>query len=154
MGDLSFVFARGSDVDQRLGSLALCQSMLSESTYLRIVSLFRHRIIRSLVLWYFARHFPALRLPLVAAPVENLYTLMPEQAEGPQRITSPPIGFIAIEYTGRFGRDPVATTNFGKFLGRDVITNDLILQICSPIDVDRSRDVSCIVEQNVFVRFD
>src|SRR5437868_8611188 len=128
--------------------------MLSESAYLRIVSLFRDRIIGSLVLWYFAGHLPALRLPLVTAPVENLYILMPEQAEGPERVTSPPIGFVAIEYAGRFGRDPIATTYFGKFLRCDVITNDGILQIRSPIDVNRSRDVSCIVEQNVLVRFD
>src|SRR5438874_5643821 len=128
--------------------------MLSESAYLRIISLFRHRIIGSLGLWYFAGHFPALRLPLIAAPVEDLYILMPEQAEGPECITSPPIGFVAIEYAGRFGGNPIATTYFGKFLGRDVITNDRILQVGPPIDVDRSRDVSCIVEQNVLVRFD
>src|SRR6267378_990075 len=128
--------------------------MLSKGADLGIVSLFRHRIIGSLILRYFARHLSALRFPLVAAPVENLYILVPEQSKGPKRVTGPPIGFVAIEYTGRFGRDPVATTYFGKFLGRDVITNDGILQIRPPIDVNRSRDVSGIVEQNILVRLD
>ena len=154
MGDLPFVLAGGPDVDQWLGSLALCQSMFSEGTDLRIVSLFRHRVIGPLVLRHFAGHLPPLRLPLVAAPIKNLYILMSEQAESPKSITGPPIGFIAIEYAGHFGRDPIATTYFGEFRGRDVITNDGILKVRPPIDVDRSRDVSCVVEQNVLVRLD
>ena len=128
--------------------------MFSKGADLRIVSLFRHRVIGPLIFRYFAVHLPALRLPLVAAAIEDLYILMPEQAESPERITGPPIGFVAIEDAGHFRRDPIATTHFGEFLGRDVITNDGILKVRPPIDVDRSRDVSCVVEQNVLVRLD
>ena len=103
---------------------------------------------------HFARHFAAVGFPFVAAAVQDLHISVSEQPEGPERVAGPPVRFVAVENTGRFGRNAVATAKFGEFVRRDVVADHRILQIRPPIDVDRAGNVAGVIKQDVFVRFD
>ena len=154
VGDLALVFAGRTHIDERLFRLALRERFIGKGANLLVHPSRRHGIICVRIFRHFARHLAAIGFPFVAAAVENLHLLVSEQTERPERVAGPPVRFVAVENTGRFGRDPVATAKFGEFFRRDVIANHRILQIGPPIDVDRAGNVTGVVKQDVLIRFD
>src|SRR5205807_3746637 len=133
--DLALVLTRGTDIDQRFARFTLRQSFVRESANFLIVTSLRHRIICARIFRCLSRHLPAFCLPFVAAAVENLHLIMAEQSKSPESVARPPIRFVAIENTGRFGRDAIAAAQLGEFVWLNVIANNRILQVRSPIDV-------------------
>ena len=76
------------------------------------------------------------------------------KAESPKRIAGPPVGFVPVEYNGRVVRDAVVLAESSEFFWSDVVTDELVLEIGTPIDVDGPLNVAHVVEKNVFVALD
>ncbi len=101
-----------------------------------------------------ARVGAAFSLPFRTPAVQQLHLLMPEKAEDPQRVGRPPIGLVAIENHGRFGRNAVAGGEFRERLRRNVVTLHGIVQVLAPINVNGVRNVAGAVKKDVLVAFD
>ena len=125
--DLTLVFAWGTHINERLVTLALCQRFIKKRANLLVEAFLRHRIICLCILRHFTCHRPLLGLPFVAAAVENFHFLVAKQAECPERVTPPPIRFVAVKNAGRLRRDSVTTAKLRKFFWRNVIANHRIL---------------------------
>src|SRR5690606_40217648 len=69
----------------------------------------RNRVTASWIRRLLPRQRTAVRLPLVAAAIEDLALLVPEELERPVRVAGPPVGLVAIEDHRRGRLDTVAT---------------------------------------------
>src|SRR5206468_10584647 len=77
-----------------------------------------------------------------------------KQAKRPERVASPPVGLVAVKNTSGIRRDSVPTAKARKFFWENIIANQRVLEISTPIYVHRSGDMPCVIKQNILIRFD
>ena len=154
MCHVAFEFPGRAHVDQWLARLTLGQSFVGKGPDLLVETLLRDRVLAAGRFGNFARHRTLLRFPFVPATVQDFDFFVSKQTEGPKGITSPPVGLVAVENTGGIARNSISAAEIGEFIGRNVIAHHRVLQIGAPVDVHRARDVSGIINQDIFVRLD
>src|SRR5258708_29059522 len=103
--DLAPVFARRSHIDERLLALALPERFFEKRANLFVEALLRHRIICARIGRSFPRHWTVFCLPFVPSAVQNFHFVVSEQAKRPERVTGPPVRFVAIENASCLWRD-------------------------------------------------
>jgi hypothetical protein len=79
---------------------------------------------------------------------------VPEQLERPERVAGPPVRLVAVEDDRGVLGDPGLRADGGELLGVDVVADELILEVALPVDLDRTRDVPHLVEENILVALD
>src|SRR5687767_370222 len=122
MSHFAAKFAWRTDIDQRFPMLHVRQRIFVECANLFIATA-RNRIFRLWKLRLLTGHLPPFSNPFLASAIKNFHLFMAEESEGPERITSPPIGFIAVKDASRIGCDPVPAAKIGKGFGSDIVAN-------------------------------
>jgi len=76
---------------------------------------------------------------------------MPEQGEHPQGVGRPPVALVAVDHHGVVTGYALAVHESGELLAADVVANPGVVEVGVPVDLDRTRDVTDVVEQHVLV---
>ncbi|SKZ73204.1 Uncharacterised protein [Mycobacteroides abscessus subsp. abscessus] len=79
---------------------------------------------------------------------------MPEQREDPQCVCGPPVALVAVDDDGVVALDSLAAHQLCELLAVDVVAHHVIVQVQVPVDLLCGRDVTDVVEQDVFVGLD
>ena len=93
-------------------------------------------------------------LPLLAAAVEQLDVLVAVQLEVPVRVGGEPVVVAAVEDHGVVVGDAAVAEQLGELLGVDEVAPDGVLQIGTPVQLDRAGDVAVVVGAGVLVDLD
>ena len=101
----------------------------------------------------FGRDGPVFRNPLLPPSVEQSGVGMAEQGEDPQGICRPPIEVVAVEDDGLVAADALGGHELGETVRVPVVTDQLIVELGMPVDLDGAGNVPGVVDQYVFVRF-
>src|SRR5207247_3189593 len=96
MRDLALVFSGRTHIDQRLVGLALRERFIGKGPNLFVEAFFRRWIIRLRIFWNISGHWSLFSFRFVAATVQNLHFLMPDQPEVPERVAWPPSRLVLV----------------------------------------------------------
>jgi hypothetical protein len=154
VGEFASEFARRAHIDERLASLAVREGLIEESPDFGIQTLRRRAVGSFGEVGHGAGEVAALGDPFFASAIHDLDLGVPVEAESPEGVAGPPVGFVAVEDHGGVVRDAMVFAESGEFFRGDVIADQLVLEIRAPVDVDSSLDVAHVVEEDVFVAFD
>jgi hypothetical protein len=77
-----------------------------------------------------------------------------EEREHPEGVCGPPVVLVAVDDDRRVSRDALRAEQCGELLVVDVVADDGVVEVGVPVDLHRSRDVSGLVEEHVFIGFD
>src|SRR5689334_2667484 len=124
------------------------QGIVEKGANLGILALGRHRVLGAGRFRLFLGERTTLLDPLVAPPIEDLYLSVAEKSESPEGVAGPPVRFVAVEDAGGIARDPVFRANLGKSRGINVVADERILQVGTPIDVHGAGDVPSVIEED------
>lgn len=93
----------------------------------------------------------ALGDPLVAAAVEQADVAVAEKGKDPQRVGGPPVGLVTVNNNGAVAGDALGRGEGGESGTIDIVAGDFVIQVCVPVNLDCTRDVSGFVQQDVFI---
>ena len=79
---------------------------------------------------------------------------MAEEFEDPEGVRGPPVEVIAIEDHGGFRRDTVPGHQCGEVFLVEIVPDQRVVEVGDPVDLDRPRNVTRVIEQDILVRLD
>jgi hypothetical protein len=98
-----------------------------------------------------ARQLATLGDPLGPATIEQPDVVVPEEAEHPQGVGSPPVRLVAVDDDGRVPGDAARAHHLGEAGAIDVVPRDRVVEVEVPVELEGARDMAGVVEQDVLV---
>src|SRR6266568_830109 len=147
---LARVLLGRADVHQRQAPADVRQHVVLEGPDAGIVTL-DHRVARALALRLLADQRAALLDPLLPAAVQQADVRVPEEGGDPQCVRRPPVEVVPVEHYRVVAGDAPGGHHLGEMLAVHVVADDRVVQIGVPVDLDRTGNVACLVQQHVLV---
>ena len=145
VGSCTGILLRSAHVDNR--SLSNELTCIAEVGAQCLVVALDDRVVSAWVIGDLEARVSFFSHPGIAATVKQAHVGMPKKLEDPECVGGPPVGLVAVDYDGVIARDALLAHELGKAFGVDIVAAHGIVKVVMPVDANRARNMSNVVEQ-------